>query len=408
MRNQAAGAGTALATSISVSHAPAPIEAVEVPLAAPPGVRILVVDDDPRVRRAIANAMARVGFHVFAAEDGAPALELVEHNPPDVALVDFNMPTPGLAVVRQLKAAHGPAIYIAVLSGQDDDETRAACFDAGADDVVAKPANMTELRRRMVAAARTQQAYVEIRLARERADRLLAYGAEAAAMLAHDLNNGLAVALSNMTYLRDAARLEDDDAQALSSAVQALRRMSGLVANFVDIARFEDAAVKPQVTANNVRALLQAVIDVESALPSCSARFEIDCPPELTGMFDLALIERVLHNLVGNAIRYCVEDGVVRLSARAWDPLDPAAVEITVWNTGPLVPEGVRERLFRKYGKGGNGKRGFGLYFCRLACEAHGGSISYRAEPSRGEPCRDDACRREAGPAFSFRLPGRT
>jgi DNA-binding response OmpR family regulator len=160
---------------------------------APSGVRILIVDDDARVRRVIANAMARAGFQVFTAEDGAPALVLAETTPPDLAIVDFNMPTPGLEVVRRLKALHGAAIWIAVLSGQDDEATRSACFDAGADDVMAKPASIIELRRRMVAAARTQQAYVETRLAQDRADRLLAYGAEAAAMLAHDLNNGLAV-----------------------------------------------------------------------------------------------------------------------------------------------------------------------------------------------------------------------
>jgi DNA-binding response OmpR family regulator len=131
--------------------------------------RILVVDDDPRVCRSIANAMSRAGFHVLSAEDGAPALDLAEHTPPDLAIIDFHMPTPGLAVVRQLKARHGPAVHITVLSGQDDDETRAACFDAGADDVVGKPANLGELQRRMLAAAHAQHAYIEARLARSQA-----------------------------------------------------------------------------------------------------------------------------------------------------------------------------------------------------------------------------------------------
>lgn len=367
-------------------------EAIEAQLTAPSGVRILVVDDDPRVRRGIANAMARVGFHVLAADDGAPALELAEHTPPDVAIVDFNMPTPGLTVVKRLKAVHGAAIYIAVLSGQDDEETRAACFDAGADDVMAKPANIAELRRRMFAAARMQQAYVETRLAQERADRLLAYGAEAAAMLAHDLNNGLAIALSNMTYLHAVVQLGDEETQALISTVQTLRRMSGLVANFVDIARFEDAAVKPHTATRNLRALLHEVIGVH-AHPACDFRFEVDCDPALAGRFDPALIERVLHNLVGNAIRYCSPGGLIRLAARSWDPLDPASLELTVYNSGPAVPEALRDRLFEKYAKGSSGKRGFGLYFCRLACEAHGGTIAYRAA--------------DGGSVFAIRIPGR-
>jgi two-component system sensor histidine kinase/response regulator len=360
---------------------------------APSGVRILIVDDDARIRRAIANAMSRAGFHVFTAEDGAPALVTAEKTPPDLAIIDYNMPTPGLEVVRKLKALHGAAIWIAVLSGQDDEATRAACFDAGADDVMAKPAPIVELRRRMFAAARTQQAYVETRLAQDRADRLLAYGAEAAAMLAHDLNNGLAVALSNMTYLCEVLTVEDDERQALASTANALRRMSGLVANFVDIARFEDAAVKPHCTPNNVRTLLTEVIDVHNAVPARDVKFAVDCDPDLRGTFDPALIERVLHNLVGNAGRYCNKGGVIRLTARSWDSLEGTAVELEIYNSGPQVPDTLRDRLFAKYAKGSNGKRGFGLYFCRLACEAHGGTIEYI-------PSSD-------GSTFRVRLPGR-
>jgi K+-sensing histidine kinase KdpD len=251
---------------------------------------------------------------------------------------------------------------------------------------------MGELKRRMMTAARTQQAFVEARLAQERTDRLLAYGAEAAAMLAHDLNNGLAVALGNMTYLHDVLTLEDEETKALTATVRALRRMSGLVANFVDIARFEDAAVKPQVEATNVRALIHSVVEVHT-VGATTIAFEIDCDPGLVGNFDSALIERVLHNLVGNAQRYCNKGGQIRLSGRISDLVDGPGLELTVFNSGPLVPEALRDRLFGKYAKGSNGKRGFGLYFCRLACEAHGGSIQYA-------PCPD-------GSSFVIRLPGR-
>jgi len=310
----------------------------------------------------------------------------------DLALIDFHMPTPGIEVIRQLKKMFGASVWVAVLSGQDDEETRSACFAAGADDVLCKPVMLAELKRRVIAAARTQQAYVDSRLAQERADRLLTYGAEAAAMLAHDLNNGLAVALSNMTYLHGVVQLGEDETQALTSTVNALRRMSGLVANFVDIARFEDAAVKPQATTNNVRALLHEVIDVHSAIPDRPVSYEVDCDPAMLGYFDTALIERVLHNLVGNASRYCARNGTIRISARRWNELDETSCEIVVFNTGPSVPDSLRDRLFAKYAKGTNGKRGFGLYFCRLACEAHGGTIEYL--PS------------DVGSAFRIQLPG--
>lgn len=361
-------------------------------LVAPPGVRILVVDDDQRVRRSISSALMRTGFTVFSAEDGKPALTIAAQTPPDLAIIDFNMPTPGLEVVRKLKERHGPAVWIAVLSGQDDEATRADCFDAGADDVLAKPVSIVELKRRMIAAARTQQAYVETRLDVERVDRLLAYGSEAAAMLAHDLNNGLAVALGNMTYIEEVVQMGEEEGKALQATVRAIRRMSNLVANFVDIARFEEAAVKPVVEPTNVRQLIEEVADVHAVGPG-TARVEIDCDPSLMGNFDAALIERVLHNLIGNALRYVNKGGTVRISGGGCSVHDGPGVELCVFNTGALVPDEMRDKLFGKYAKGANGKRGVGLYFCRLACEAHGGSIAY--EPHAG------------GSAFHVRLPNR-
>jgi signal transduction histidine kinase len=209
-------------------------------------------------------------------------------------------------------------------------------------------------------------------------------------MLAHDLNGGLAAVLASLSQLDGAAGLGEAAAAALDAAVRSLRRMSGLVANFVDIARFEDAAVKPQVSSNNLRALLHEVVEVHAGR---AAQFEIDCDPALAGRFDLALIERVLHNLVGNAIRHCTAGGAVRLSARRWDPLAPWSVELGVWNSGPAVPATLSDHLFEQPAQDGTGKPGRGLYFCRLACAAHGGTIAYA--PTSG------------GPTFSVRLPGR-
>jgi signal transduction histidine kinase len=55
-------------------------------------------------------------------------------------------------------------------------------------------------------------------------------------------------------------------------------------------------------------------------------------------------------------------------------------------NTGPSIPPALRERLFEKYRKGDDRKAqsGMGLYFCRLACEAHGGSIRLADNPDFG------------------------
>ena len=79
--------------------------------------RVLIVDDDDQIRRSIASSLARSGFDVSTASDGAPALRICDVATPDIVVVDYNMPTGGLAVVRALKQRHGAAIFVAVLTG---------------------------------------------------------------------------------------------------------------------------------------------------------------------------------------------------------------------------------------------------------------------------------------------------
>jgi DNA-binding response OmpR family regulator len=115
--------------------------------------RVLIVDDDDGIRRTLASALGRSGFEVSTANDGDPAMRIAEVATPDIVVVDYNMPTGGLQVVRALKQRHGSAIYVAVLTGEDDTLTRGLCRDAGADAVLIKPIGIGELRRVLTAAA---------------------------------------------------------------------------------------------------------------------------------------------------------------------------------------------------------------------------------------------------------------
>lgn len=360
----------------------------------PGAVRLLVVDDDVAICRQVAAGLAQAGFQVVTAHDTAGAIAQSQLTPPDVAIVDLGMPNVGgIEVIRHLRQQSGPSVHVIVLTGHDDERSRAEAFEAGTNDYVLKPIGLSELRRRISAAVRTQRAFVSVRLEKEVAERRLVYGQEATALLAHDLNNGLAVSLSNLSYLIDVVSGNQDVTEALAATLRSVRRMSGLVANFVDISRFEDAAVKPMVQRARVRQLLQSVIEVNAPSITKGVTYEIDCSEELDGRFDVGLVERVLHNLFGNASRYCNQGGKITLGARRWHEGEDGSLEISVANTGPQVPENIRPNLFGKYVQGKGGKRGMGLYFCRLVAEAHGGRVEYVA--------RDD------GPSFVLRLPGR-
>lgn len=117
--------------------------------------RVLVADDDSGVQRSIAATLSRAGFEVTTVDDGAPAIALADSSTFDIVVVDLHMATSGLAVVRHYKRCYGHRVYCVVLSGEDDETTRSACLDAGADEVFVKPIPATELRRRLSDAAAT-------------------------------------------------------------------------------------------------------------------------------------------------------------------------------------------------------------------------------------------------------------
>src|SRR5579859_7936691 len=101
-------------------------------------MRILVVDDDPAVRRSLEHALRRDGYEVAVAADGAAALAEHARTPPDAVVLDVMMPEPnGLEICRALRAA-GDATPILLLTARDLVADRVAGLDAGADDYLTK------------------------------------------------------------------------------------------------------------------------------------------------------------------------------------------------------------------------------------------------------------------------------
>lgn len=109
--------------------------------------RVLVVDDDEYILRAMTASLRRAGFDVTTATDGAPTFALADAF--DAVIVDYNMQSEitGADVVRHFKARLGEAVTCLVLSGADDPDIREACLAAGASEVLLKPVSPVELRR---------------------------------------------------------------------------------------------------------------------------------------------------------------------------------------------------------------------------------------------------------------------
>ena len=117
--------------------------------------RVLVVDDEPQIRRALAVNLNARGYDVDVAATGEEALRRAANSHPDVVLLDLGLPgIDGTDVVRGLRGwSTAPIIILTVRDGESD---KVAALDAGADDYVTKPFGMEELLARMRAALRHQ------------------------------------------------------------------------------------------------------------------------------------------------------------------------------------------------------------------------------------------------------------
>ena len=115
---------------------------------------VLVVDDEPAIRRFLRTSLVAQAYRVSEAEDGEDALATIRRNPPDVLVLDLGLPKiDGFEVIRRLRAA-GSAVPIVVLSSRDDERGKVEALDLGADDYITKPFGIEELLARIRAALR--------------------------------------------------------------------------------------------------------------------------------------------------------------------------------------------------------------------------------------------------------------
>jgi two-component system KDP operon response regulator KdpE len=118
-------------------------------------LRVLVVDDEPPIRKLLRMGLSAHGYQILEAPNGKTAIELLAEKP-DMIILDLGLPdTQGHDLLRTIRAK-SESVPIVVLSSRDDEAGKVQALDFGADDYVTKPFGMDELLARMRAALRHQ------------------------------------------------------------------------------------------------------------------------------------------------------------------------------------------------------------------------------------------------------------
>jgi len=220
-----------------------------------------------------------------------------------------------------------------------------------------------------------------------------------AALVVHDLRSPLAAIQGYLQLLREELTSErGTPRQALSyvdDAATLVDRALGLVATILDVDELEDGILRAQPAPVRLAELVDRARAGNAAqLEVRELRVDVDVDPDLVVRIDRELFGRVIENLIDNATRYAPRRGLVAIRVHR----DARGVEVAIGNSGPPVPESERERIFGRYFQvearraAARANRGLGLYFCKLAVEAHGGTIHVE---QRGE----------LGAVFVVRIP---
>ncbi len=208
-------------------------------------------------------------------------------------------------------------------------------------------------------------------------------------MMVHDLRNPLTGIYSSLKLLLSRAgnSLSADHRKMLDIADNNAQRMLQLVNAILDINRLQNGQMPLEYSDITVSDLIADVVRLQQPLATNNKIvIEHEIPPDLPRVSaDARLVERVLQNLIGNAIKFTPEGGAIRITAHQIQE-QPGKLYVSVSDTGPGIAPEIRDHLFEKFTTGKQQGRGtgLGLAFCKMALAAHGENIWVDSTGNRG------------------------
>jgi two-component system, sensor histidine kinase and response regulator len=358
---------------------------------------ILVVDDTVENLRLLSSILGQCGYEVRPVTNGRQALQAAEREPPDLILLDINMPElDGFEVCTRLKQQASlkdvPVIFLSALTDVSD---KVRAFEVGGIDYVTKPFQVEEVTARVKthlalrrAGRDLEESYARLRTLEKLRDDLVH-------MVVHDMRSPLMVLTGHLELLQaDIAKLGSRQAtEDLDNAIRGARALNRMTNDLLDVSRLEEGKFPLEKAPHELVQILEAaaasvgVLDrARSISVTASAAVTLDC--------DGGVLARVMQNLLSNAIKHTPARGRIDVSITA----SGDCVRIEVADEGPGVPAQAQAAIFEKFGapkaraEQKYHSAGLGLAFCKLAVEAHGGSIGI----SSRSPC---------GSVFWFEIP---
>jgi signal transduction histidine kinase len=352
--------------------------------------RILIVDDERAIRMVLRDVLEAEGHEVFEARDGGEALDAIARAAPDVALVDVMMPVAdGPEVCRRLRADPATAFLpVLLMTGLTYRDERLRAIRAGASDFLVKPLDAQDVVLRVRNAVLAKRLFERVREDNERLRQLEALRDDLTHMIVHDMKSPLTVAsmcLETLAALTE-GKLEAEARECIEMGSSTVFGLIEMVNSLLDVSRLEAGEMPFDPAPCDLGSLARDA--VRSLRPILQRRHvPLSVPDQgITVHCDAGVIRRVFTNLLANAVRFTDPDGRIAVGVAVNGPLARASVS----DDGPGIPAEYHERIFDKFGQAKARKdrqkytTGLGLTFCKLAVEAHGGTIGLNSEVGHG------------------------
>lgn len=218
---------------------------------------------------------------------------------------------------------------------------------------------------------------LELGKTNEKLSRLLSFKESITSTIVHDLKNPLNAIVNSDLVVNHKERFK--------VIKQSGYTMLNLVKNILDVYKGDDVNIKPDILKITLSDLVySAIAEVEFSASLKDLKINHGILPSCSVCLDKELINRVLVNILSNAVKYSPENKEIDIRVTQLEK----TLKVEVVNYGPHIPKEIQEHIFTMYGRSDEKNSewhssGLGLAFCKMAVEAHNGSIGVNSEPGR-------------------------
>lgn len=365
----------------------------ELPVLGDSARTILLVEDEPDMRRFLASFLSRE-FRVVQAADGLRGYELAVREKPVLAILDLMLPgVDGLDLCAKLRATPGlETLRIVMLTARTDERSKMEALERGANDFLTKPFSSLEVRKRINNLVRgaeleeslrrtNQDLETALRNLREteaqliQSEKVNALGTLSAGLL-HEINNPLNFTMTAIQIAQGELDGSNDELkETLEDIEQGMKRIRDIVSDLRSFAYPERADNQDDFDVQ--KAVEVALRLAGHELKDCSVKTDIE--PGLRAYGAQNQVVQVLINLLTNAAKATAGSESREISVSGCDRNGRAVIKVR--DNGVGIPESSRSKVFDPFyttGEPGHGM-GLGLSICHTIVKSHGGSITIQS-----------------------------